>query len=334
MRRVLFSMVLATLATGLAISGWGQTAPTTAPAKKAEFPVKGKAITIMSPYAAGGSTDLVARLIGTELEKIFGTPVQVESRPGAGGQVALTRLVQSKSDGYTLAALAIPTTLGTYMDPDRKSIYTRKSFQPLARISGASVSVVVKADGPYKTLKDLIDAAKANPQKLRMAAGTQLSGYHLNCLQLQKVTGTKFALVNFDGGIQGVTALLGGHVDVSVNQPSEMISQVKAGTVRLLGVMDNQESTFFPGVKTLVSQGYNLTTLTSNVMVAPAGTPKEVVDLLSGEIKKIMAEDQFVKKAAEMGLEARYLDGAQVDALWAELETEVGPFIMEALKKQ
>jgi tripartite-type tricarboxylate transporter receptor subunit TctC len=325
--------MVALVVAGVAVSGWGQSAPTAAPATKVQYPIKGRAISILSPYTAGGSTDLVARLIGAELEKIFGTPVQVESRPGAGGQVALTRLAQSKPDGYTLAALAIPTTLATYMDPERKAIYTRKSFQPLARISGASVNVVVNADRPYKTLKDLIDAAKANPEKLRMAAGTQLSGYHLNCLQFQKVTGTKFALVNFDGGIQGVNALLGGHVDVSVNQASELISQFKAGTVRLLGVMDSQESDFFPGVKTLVSQGYKLTTLTSNVMVAPAGTPKEIVDVLSGEIKKIMAEDQFVKKAAGMGLEARYLDGAQVDALWAELETDVGPFIMEALKK-
>ena len=263
----------------------------------------------------------------------MGTPVQVSNRPGAGGQVALSALVQAKPDGYTLAALAIPTTLATYMDPARKAIYSRKSFQPLARISAASVKVVVRADGPYKTLKDLIDAAKANPEKLKMAAGTQLSGYHLNCLHFQKETGTKFALVNFDGGIQGVNALLGGHVDVSINQDSEIISQYKAGAIRLLGLLDSEESSSFPGVKTLQSQGYNLTTLTSNIIAAPAGTPKEVVDLLSREIKRTMADAQYIKKSEGMGLEARYLDGAQTDALWAELETNVGPFIMETLKK-
>lgn len=326
MRRLMGLLSIAAVATGMVPS-------VLTPAAAAEYPIKGRTITILSPYTAGGSTDVVARLIGAELEKALGTPVQVANRPGAGGQVALSALVQSKPDGHTLAALAIPTTLATYMDPARKAVYTRKSFQPLARISAASVNVVVKADGPYKTLKDLIDAAKANPEKLRMAAGTQLSGYHLNSLHFQKETGTKFALVNFDGGIQGVNALLGGHVDASINQASELISQYKAGTIRLLGVLDSQESSFFPGVKTLQAQGYNLTTLTSNIIAAPAGTPKEIVDRLSREIRKTMADDQYVKKSVGMGLEARYLDGAQVDALWATLETDVGPFIMQTLKK-
>jgi tripartite-type tricarboxylate transporter receptor subunit TctC len=326
MRRLMGLLAIVAVVAGVVLAA-------STPAATAEFPIKGRTITILSPYTAGGSTDLVARLIGAELEKTLGTPVQVSNRPGAGGQVALSALVQAKPDGYTLAALAIPTTLATYMDPARKAIYSRKSFQPLARISAASVKVVVRADSPYKTLKDLIDAAKANPEKLKMAAGTQLSGYHLNCLHFQKETGTKFALVNFDGGIQGVNALLGGHVDVSINQDSEIISQYKAGAIRLLGLLDSEESSSFPGVKTLQSQGYNLTTLTSNIIAAPAGTPKEVVDLLSREIKRTMADAQYIKKSEGMGLEARYLDGAQTDALWAELETNVGPFIMETLKK-
>lgn len=303
-------------------------APTAAPAKAVSFPEKGKVITIIVPFAAGGATDVVARVVAAEMEKDFGTPVQIVNKAAAGGQEGIMELTKSKPDGYTISITALPTTVANYMDPERKMTISRKDFTMLARIIGAPLNVAVKTDSPYKDVNDLINDAKANPGKVPLVAGTQLGSYHLASLLLQKVTGVTFAVVNMDSA-KTMAAVLGGHVNATINQAGELMPSVKSGAIRILGVMDSQESKLFPGVKTLEAQGIKAYMSTNNVAVAPAGTPKEVVDVLSAEIEKICKSPQVVEKAASLGLEVRYLNGQGLDALWADLETQVGPMVKE-----
>src|SRR5580692_5631921 len=125
-------------------------------ARADDFPEHGRPITMLVGYAPGGATDTSARLMAAALEPLLHTSVQVVNRPGAGSQVALTQLVRARPDGYTLSYIVIPTVVTHYLDPTRGAIYTRASFQPIARHFQSPEVLAVRSDGPYHTLKDLV----------------------------------------------------------------------------------------------------------------------------------------------------------------------------------
>ena len=306
--------------------------PTADSAKKVDFPAKGKAVTLLVPFAAGGSTDVAYRLLAPLMEKELGAPVEVVNKPGASTQLAMTDLATAKPDGYTLGSITLMTTIVTYLDPDRKAIYTRKDFQPVAHFTGESNLVVVKADSPFKDIKDLVDASKANPEKVKVGTSGLMGNTHLGMLMLENAAKVKFAFVHFDGNAPALTALLGGHVDVLCISTGAVLPHYKSGDVRVLGVLDKEESKFFPGVKTLAAQGYDAVTVFSYGLAAPAGTPREVVDTLSSSVKKAMASDELKRKLDEMALVPNYMGPDEFEKYWAEMEARVKP-LMELVKK-
>ncbi|HTU00459.1 MAG TPA: tripartite tricarboxylate transporter substrate-binding protein, partial [Candidatus Sulfotelmatobacter sp.] len=129
----------------------------------AGFPDKNRPIMLVVSYPPGGGTDVTGRLLAPLLEKELGTSVQVLNKPGAGGQVGFTEISRSRPDGYTIGYMILPTVITTYLDPSRKAVFSRKSFELLALQDNDPGIIAVKANSPYKSLKDLIDAAKANP---------------------------------------------------------------------------------------------------------------------------------------------------------------------------
>lgn len=298
-----------------------------AAAPKSSFPEKGKTITIIVPFTAGGNTDTAARTVAPLLEKEFGIPVQVVNKPGAGSQLGLTQLAQSKPDGYTLGIASLPAVNGIYLDPDRKALFNRASFQPLALQVHHPGLLAVKADSPYKTIQDVIAAAKATPEKLTANTTGILGDDHLAVLQLQTLTGTKFAIVHFDGGSAATTAFLGGHIALYVGNFADMLSHFKAGTVRVLGITDKVESSYFPGVKTFEAQGIPLYASADFGLVMPAGAPKEVLDTLSAALEKVAKSEVHVKKLESMGLPASYEGPAGFAKLWGEIDAWAKPHI-------
>jgi tripartite-type tricarboxylate transporter receptor subunit TctC len=302
-------------------------------ALKADFPGKGKTVTLVVATSAGGSTDIGARLLAGPLEKELGCRVQIENKPGAGHQVGLTAVSRSKPDGYTIAMSVLPQTLTLYLDPERKAIFNRKSFQPLGMQVIDPGTFAVKTDSPYKTIKDVIAAAKASPGKIRVSATGIMSDDHLAVMRLQKLTGAKFAIVQFDGSAPSMAALLGGHTDLYTGNIGDTVPQFKTGEIRVLGIMDDEESPFLPGIKTLESQGIKLISSSSRGIVAPAGVPKEIANILANAIKKAIDNEAARKKMEEQGLTVRYMDPAKMEAYWTEMEEQVKPFIDEAKKK-
>jgi tripartite-type tricarboxylate transporter receptor subunit TctC len=301
----------------------------------ADFPAKGKSVSIILGTSAGGSTDVGARILAAALEKDLaatGTRFQVENKPGAGWQIGLTALARSRTDGYTIGFTILPQTITNYLDPERQAVFERKSFQPLGMQVVDPGVIAVKASSPYKTLKDVIDAAKANPGKLKASSTGILSDDHLAILQLGKLTGAKFAIVQFDGSAKAMTALLGGHTDVYFGNIGDTFPQAKAGEVRVLGVMDDDESKFLPG-KTTFSQGIKLESSSSRGLSAPAGTPKEIVDFLAAAIKKAIADPEHMKKMEEQGLTVRYMDPARMEKYWSEMEEQIKPLMGMAKEK-
>jgi tripartite-type tricarboxylate transporter receptor subunit TctC len=292
------------------------------PAGAADFPQKGKAIQVLVGFAAGGSSDAGARILASGLEKELGTSVLVVNKPGASGQIAYTALTQAPPDGYTIVNTNFPSSVVTYLDPARKATYTRKNFEVLALHVIDPGLIAVKKDSPFKTLKDLVEAARANPKKVRISTTGIQSDEAFGLLQFQRMTSVQLAMVHFSQGIAPAkTAFLGGKIDAFCGNVGDLLPQFKSGEVRILGIMDHEPSPFYPGVKTFEEQGYKLYSASSRGFAAPAGTPKEVVNILSGAIKKAVATEDHKKRMADMGLTIRYLDAAQYNKYWTEYET-------------
>ena len=303
---------------------------TAKPAKTVEYPVKGKTISLIVPWAGGSVNDIVARFVASYLERELGVPMQVIDRPGAGSQTGITEVAAAKPDGYTLGLNSMPTTIILYSDPDRQAAFTRKDLQPVSVIVQEPVLVAVSADGPYKTAKDLVDAAKAAPEKVKVADSGLLTPGHLGWLAFAKTAGVKFASVHFNGDSECYSAVLGGHVDASVGYSTGMVPQVKSGKMRVLGVMDKVRSKYFSDVKTLPEQGYDVQMVITRGIVAPGGTAKEIVEILNGALARIAKTEEFNQKAEEAGLVINFLETAGYTAQWDEQEKTILPVLQEA----
>ncbi len=298
-----------------------------------DFPA-GKPITIIVPYAAGGTTDAGARLLAAALEGELSTRVQVENKPGAASQVGLKALLNSAPNGYTLSYAVIPTIITHYLDPERAAPYSRKDFQPVAHHHLIPAMLAVQASSPYKTLKDLVEAARANPGKITVSDSGLMANPHLSVLMLQKAAGVRLGSVHFDGGAPSVTALLGGHVTALAGGVSDAVPHVRSGKFRVLGIAAEQENEFLPGVPTMKSQGYDAVTVSATGLLTPGGTPKEVVDILTAAIKKVVESEDHKKKLRDLGVSPYYLNPADYAALWANAEGRVGPLLKEIRASQ
>ncbi len=302
-------------------------AHTAAPAPKVDFPQKGKSITIIVTAAAGGSTDVQARLLAPGMEKELGVPVQIVNKAAAAHQEGLTALVQSKPDGYTLVSTNLPSAPLTYLNEDRKAIYGRKDLVQVANVVSDPEGIAVPKNSPWKTLKDVIDAAKAKPGELRIATSGLGNDTHLALMLFEQATGTKFQAVHFNGAAPAMTAFVGGHVDLAVQTVGSVAPQIRTGDARYLAVMDTEKSPYVPDAPTMASQGINITLASDRGYSVPGGAPKEVVAILEQSIKKAFADAAFKKSMDDAMLAQRWMDAAQYTAYWDQYETKIKPLV-------
>lgn len=359
MKRILGSIAASVMVASLVLTGCSQAAPAPAPTKAAE-PTKAAAqpaapaapaaqptsapapaaqatwkpsrpISIVVAWAAGGTNDIAARVMAPFLEKELGQPVQVVNKAGGGGQTGFTDIAQAKPDGYTIGLMVLPPAINIYMNPEVKPLFNRDSFIPVSAFALEPMITGVKSDSPYKTGKDLLDAAKANPEKVKFASTGISATTHMQVLALQKAAGVKFARVQFDGDSQAVTALLGGHVDVASVSPAGMLSQVKAGTLRVLGYTSKDQLKFYPDVKGWPVQGYDVDLPVSRGIVMPKGTPQDIIDTLKVVTEKISANEEFKKKAEDSGLVTSYMNQAAYVKHWDQMDAMVKPLLPDLL---
>lgn len=311
-------------------------APTAAPAAapKVEFPEKGKSISVIIPWPAGGSTDIGARVIAPSMEKTLGVPLTLLNKGGAGSQVGVTDLAKSKPDGYTIGWTNMPSSMSPYLDPSRGAQYGRKDLMQVANVVVDPEVAVVTTESPYKSLKDVIEAAKAKPDTVKASVTGIGSDNHLAVLMLQELTGAKFNIVNFDGGAPSMTALFGGHVDVNFQTLGNYPSHLKSGKIRILGIMEDQRVKLVPDVPTFTEQGYKISYASSRGVSVPAGTPKEIVDILANSIKKGMEDPAVAKKFDEMLLATKFLGPAEYTAYWDQFEKQTKPILDRVLVKK
>jgi tripartite-type tricarboxylate transporter receptor subunit TctC len=297
------------------------------------YPQKGKVITLIIPWGAGGGSDVGARLLVPLMEKDLGVKIEVINKTGGGSQVGIQALAQAKPDGYTFGMTNLPATAAIYLDPDRKAAFGRKDLQPLCNHVFDPIAVAVAKDNQFKNFKEFMAAAKANPNKFTIGTSGILSATHIGFLALQRTSGVKFAFVPFDNTGQMRSSLLGGHIAAEGGSAGEFSSGVKTGDTRILAVFDKSPSPFLPGVATAEAQGFPIVAATARAFSVPAGTPKEIVNILAASIKKAMSDPEHKQKMDANGLELRYMDAAQLSAYWDQIDATLGPIIDEAKKK-
>jgi tripartite-type tricarboxylate transporter receptor subunit TctC len=298
-------------------------------ATASDFPQAGRTITLIVPFAAGGSTDVGARMLADGMSNELGVPVQVVNRAGAGGQVGITELARSTPDGYTIGFTNIPSAITIYLDPDRQAAFSKEDLQPLALQVLDPGVIAVKADSPYQDMDDLVEAARANPEQVVVGTAGFGTPNHLAVIQLERETGVTFATVHFEGGAPMLTALLGEHIDAAFTFVADYLPQFQAGEVRLLGVNDEQESEFYPGVRTMADQGYEIMFASSKGLSVPAGTPPEIVTVLSDAIREVVESEEHQRDMERMGQTLRYMGPSEFAAHWDEVEETVAPIVAE-----
>ena len=311
--------------------------PTSAPAAAAPaakaWPEKGKTINWIVPYPAGGGSDVATRITQPYFEKAIGTTVNLINKGGAGSQVGVTEAVKAKPDGYTIGHTNFPTLMTLYLDKDRGAAFSRKDVAPVALHVTDPLAIAVKADSPYKDVKDLVEAAKKNPGKISVGTSGIMSPEDFGFRLLEKQANVKFNIVAFDGAGPGNTAIAGGHIDAFGSGISSQLALAKGGTTRLIGTFAPEGRDMMPGLKTMEDQGYKGFFGLSRGWFVPAGTPKEAINALSAAFKQAAAEPEHQKKMADNGQFVKYMDPAEMDKFMDDMEKFVAPLVEEAKKK-
>jgi tripartite-type tricarboxylate transporter receptor subunit TctC len=197
------------------------------------FPARGRPITMIVPYAAGGVTDTGARLMAAALVKELATAVVVANKPGAASQVGLMELLRSKPDGYTLSYVVLPTVVTHYTVPGRDLTYSRSSLQPVAMHHYVPQTISVRADSRYQTLHDLVQAARKSPETISISDSGLMAVPHTQVLMLERAAEVRFVSIHFTGGAPSVTALLGGHVDALAGATADAAAQAERRVSRV-----------------------------------------------------------------------------------------------------
>lgn len=265
-----------------------------------------KAVKIIVPYTAGGTTDMLARTVGAKLSEKWKQPVVIDNRPGANGIIGMDLVAKAPADGYTLGLAspgthAVNETLYASTIPHKP----QKDFVPVSLSVRAPMVLVVNAGIPVKNVRELVAYVKANPGKLSIASGGSGSSQHIAAEQLKSMAGIDMTHIPYKGGGAAYVDLLGGQVQVMIDALQQAMPHIKAGKLRPIAVASAQRLPQLPDVPTLAESGVpGYESSAWYGFVAPAGTPKEIVSQLSQEIAAILRMPDVKEKLEAPGLVA------------------------------
>jgi len=289
---LVFTSLLLILFTFCLSSGWAQ-----------QYPVK--PINLIVGWGAGGATDVTIRALSEAAGKFLGQPIVVTNKPGGGSAVGLAMLKNEKPDGYTIGNLSAGGILSQYM---RKVPYdTLNDFTPIMRYADYAFGLVVRTETPWKTFKELVDYAKANPGKIKYSTSGAGSFHHLVMEAFSRQEGVKWVHIPYKSGHEATTAILGGHVEVEACS-SEWKPYVDSGKLRLLATYNPMRLPKYPNVPTWVELGYPIAASSLIGVVGPKGLSRPVVDKLHGAYRQAMEDPTFKKTMDSFDMPIVYRD--------------------------
>ena len=283
-----------------------------------------KTVDVIVHTGPGGGSDLLARAIATmmEKEKLLPVRMQVLNRAGGNGAVAAAAIAERKDDPHTIGLVTSVWIAGPLTSSEAK--VTLHDLKPVAGLLLDPAVFAVRADSPFKTLRDFIEAAKAQPGQLKQSGGSVTSRDNIIRQSLQHATGTRWAFVSFPGGGERLAALLGGHVDIMVVEPQEVGEQVRAGKMRVLAHLSDRPLPGYPGVPTLKEAGYEVkATPQIRAVVAPPGVSNEVVAYWEDRFAKLRATPSWKKYVEDNQLEDNFTSSADLSKMIKQIEDEL-----------
>ena len=286
-----------------------------------------KPIKVMVPFPAGGSTDTMARAVARELTDYLGKNVVVANTKGGAGTVGVAKIAKARKDGYTLGVVpAAPLVNQPHM---RKTPYTLESFDYICQLFYSPQALAVKPDSPFNTLKELVDYAKAHPGELSYGSPGPGSLPHLAMEQFLETAGIKIKHVPFTGDGPGITALLGGHVDMYM----AIISNVVNKELKAVAVFSKARVSSLPDLPTGIEQGYEVTASWWGGIVAPKGIPEEAKTRLNDACLETSKSVRFEETLTRLGTMVQYLGPEDFNEQVMSVSETNGKLIRKLLKK-
>ena len=288
---------------------------------QADYPVQ--PITMLVPFAAGGSTDTVGRLIAEPMTKSLGQQVIVENVGGAGGTLGAARVARSDPDGYTLLLhhIGLASSAALY----RKLPYdTASAFAPIGLVTDIPMTIVAKSDFPAGSIGELLDYIRANKDQVVFAHSGVGSVSHLCGLLLMQALGTKMTSVGYKGSGPAMTDLLGGQVDMTCDQTTNTMSHIRSGKIKAYAVTTGKRLASLPDLPTLDEAGLDGFEVTAwHGLYAPKGTPQPVIDELTAALQAALKDPKVVERFTDLGTEPVSQEQATPAALNQQLQSEI-----------
>jgi putative tricarboxylic transport membrane protein len=300
------------------------------PAASQEFKPSKQIETVVHTGPGGGS-DLFARAIAEMLqkEKLISQRMQVVNKSGGGPAVAMAYLAEKKADTHTVGfytGVWVTNPLTTV-----EATVTLKDLTPITRLVLEPAVIAVKADSPYKTVKDFVEAAKKNPKQLNQSGGTILSRDNLMRLLLQKATGAQWNFISFPSGGERLSNLLGGHVQMMVIEPQEAGEQIRAGNLRVIATLTEKRLASLPNVPTIKEQGIDVPLIPqARGLLLPPAAPKEVVAYWEGVFDAFVKTPSWKQYVEQNQFEDAYLKGAALNKFIDALKDQMREVLKEA----
>jgi tripartite-type tricarboxylate transporter receptor subunit TctC len=289
-----------------------------APLAQAQEAWPTKPVTMIVAFPPGGVADIVGRPLAAAMEKTLKQPVVVVNRTGAGGAVGTAAVAKAAPDGYTI--LMALSSISIFPVSDRingkQPSYEMKDFAPIALVTADPTVLVVRADGPYKTLKDFVDGAKANPGKINYSSSGVYGTLHVAMEIFANAAGIKLFHVPYQGGGPAVTALLGGQVEALASGPAAAIGQIKGGKMRALASWSTKRLDLLPEIPTFKELGYDAEFYIWSGVVAPVATPAPILAKLREAVREASNSAEFKAQMEKVSTPISYLDAPEFQKYW------------------
>ena len=287
-------------------------------------------IRIVVPYTAGGFTDQMARLLIVGLQKQLGQPVVIDNKPGANSIIGVEAVAKAAPDGHTFGVVIPAFTANTTLYP-KLPYNPRKDLVGVSLMGVSPLVAAVAPNAPFKTVKELVAYAKANPGKVSFASSGTGSAAHLTSELLKSLTQTFMVHIPYRGAAPALTDLLGGQVPLFLDPPPNLIQPAKAGRITLIGVASEKRLPMLPDVPTFIEQGIpGMVGSTWASMIAPAGTPRDIIKRMSDAVNAIIQSEETKAKLEAMGTFGEGTTPEACDAFLATETTKWGKVIRDA----